>query len=156
MFCLSCQKTIEDNITVCPHCGTVYSQEKLRFIKYIGEPNSLLGYQKSYKLVLLKYIFEYLKSGQELSVDHIMFNVKSFYLNRVNQGLPADYDVDERIKNISADTSIYDLWAVFKANPYNVLNNQGFLFLEKNSSGGLVFVLSEPCLLYTSDAADEL
>lgn len=146
MFCLSCQKTIEDNITVCPHCGTVYSQEKLRFIKYIGEPNSLLGYQKSYKLVLLKYIFEYLKSGQELSVDHIMFNVKSFYLNRVNQGLPADYDVDERIKNISADTSIYDLWAVFKANPYNVLNNQGFLFLEKNSSGGLVFVLSEPLL----------
>ena len=146
MICLSCQETMPDNVTVCPHCGAVYSQEKLRFIKYIGEPNSLLGYQKSYKLVLLKYIFEYLKAGKELSVDRIMFNIKSFYLNRVNQGRPADYDVDERIKNISADTSIYDLWAVFKANPYNVLNNQGFLFLEKNSSGGLVFVLSEPLL----------
>ena len=143
MMCLSCRQPIQDNLSECPFCHTHYNAEKLRFIKYIGDENSLLGYQKSYKLVLLKNIFELVRSGQQLSVDSIMHTVKEFYLARVHNGLPADYDVDERIKNISEKTSKYDIWAVFKANPYNVINNQGFLFLEKNSRGELIFVLPE-------------
>lgn len=143
MMCLSCQQQIQDNLTECPFCHARYNAEKLRFIKYVGDENSLVGYQKSYKLILLKNIFKLLSSGQQLSVDSIMYTIKEFYLTRVHSNLPADYDVDERIKNISEKTSIYDIWAVFKANPYNVINNQGFLFLEKNSLGELIFVLPE-------------
>ena len=143
MICLSCRQQIQDNLTECPFCHAQYNAEKLRFIKYIGDGNSLVGYQKSYKIVLLKNILELVRSGQQLSVDSIMYTIKEFYLTRVQQGLPADYEVDDRIKNISEKTSIYDIWAVFKANPYNVINNQGFLFLEKNSRGELIFVLPE-------------
>ena len=143
MMCLGCRQQIQDNLIECPFCHVHYNAEKLRFIKYIGDENSLVGYQKSYKLVLLKNIFEVVRLGQQLSVDSIMHMVKEFYLTRVHNGLPADYDVDERIKNISEKTSIYDIWAVFKANPYNVINNQGFLFLEKNSRGEIIFVLPE-------------
>lgn len=143
MMCLSCRQPIQDNLTECPFCHAHYNAEKLRFIKYIGDENSLVGYQKSYKLVLLKNIFELLRLGQQLSVDSIMYTIKEFYLTRVYKGFSADYEVDDRIKNISKKTSIYDIWAVFKANPYNVINNQGFLFLEKNSRGELIFVLPE-------------
>lgn len=143
MICLSCQQEIMDNVESCPFCHTQYSAEKLRFIKYLGTEDSLVGYQKSYKLLLLKNIFECLLAEEELSVDKIMCNIKEFYLNRVRNGLVADYDVDERIKNISDRTTIYDLWAVYKANPYNVINNQGFLFLEKNNKGELIFVMSD-------------
>lgn len=143
MICLSCLQQLHDNLTDCPFCHVHINAEKLRFIKYIGDTNSLVGYQKSYKLILLKNIFELLKAGQPLSVDNIMCMVKEFYLARVHSGLPADYDVDDRIKSISEKTTIYEIWAVFKANPYNVINNQGFLFLEKNRNGELVFVLPE-------------
>jgi DNA-directed RNA polymerase alpha subunit len=141
MICLSCQQTIKDDSKECPYCHVKYNAEKLRFIKYLGDENSLVGYQKSYKLILLKNIFEFILSGAALSVDSIMHKVKAFYLKRVQNGLPADYDVDSRIRDISQDTGIYDIWAVFKANPYYVINNQGFLFLEKNDKGELVFVL---------------
>ena len=141
MICLSCQQKIMDNVECCPFCRTKYNAEKLRFIKYLGEADSLVGYQKSYKLILFRNIFECLQDGEELSVDKIMYRIKEFYLNRVHNGLEPDYDVDARIKNITENTTLYDIWAVFKANPYNVINNQGFLFLEKNIRGELIFVL---------------
>ena len=45
-------------------------------------------------------------------------------------------------ENITIETSLYDVWAIFKANPYNAINNQRFLFLEKNEKGELIFVFS--------------
>ena len=57
MICLNCQHNIEDKVEFCPLCGAQYNAEKFRFIKYLGDPDSLVGYQKSYKLVLLKTIF---------------------------------------------------------------------------------------------------
>lgn len=143
MICLGCQQKIMDNVESCPFCSAKYNTEKLRFIKYLGDADSLVGYQKSYKLILLKNIFKCIQAGEELSVDKIMCKIKEFYLNRIHNGLSADYDVDARIKNITENTTIYDIWAVFKANPYNVINNQGFLFLEKNSRGELIFVLPD-------------
>lgn len=143
MICLDCRHEIKDNVESCPFCGVKYNSEKLRFIRYIGEPDSLMGYQKSYKLVLLKYVFEFIQSDEDLSVDRIMCKIKSFYLKRVQNGLKADYNVDARIERITESTTTYDIWAVFKANPYNAINNQGFLFLEKNNRGELIFVLAE-------------
>lgn len=147
MICLNCKHQIEDNVSHCPYCDMQLNSEKTRFLKYIGDVDSLIGYQKSYKLILLKIIFEFLNQGKALSVDSIMYSIKAFYLNRIKNGLPPDYEVDDRIAKMSENTSIYDIWAVFKANPYNVINNQGFLFLEKNNDGELIFVLPEMLLV---------
>ena len=155
MICLSCQQLIKDNLDSCPYCHAHLNAEKLRFIKYIGDVDNLVGYQKSYKLVLLQYIIEFMRLGQELSVDSIMCRIKEFYLNRVRGGLVADYDVDDRIQNISENTTVYDIWSVFKANPYNALNNQGFLFLEKNQRGELIFVLHNDIVDNLSSAEQE-
>lgn len=155
MICLSCQQSIKDNLDNCPYCHAHFNAEKLRFIKYIGDVDNLVGYQKSYKLVLLQYIFEFMRLGQELSVDSIMCKIKEFYLNRVRGGLVADFDADDRIKNISENTTIYDIWSVFKSNPYNALNNQGFLFLEKNHRGEQIFVLPDELINNLSPAECE-
>ena len=68
MICLSCKHLITDDLTYCPYCHVQLNAEKLRFIKYIGEADSLVGYQKSYKLILLRTIFlrvpQYMKFGQ--------------------------------------------------------------------------------------------
>ncbi len=143
MKCISCQHEIDDNTSSCPFCHATYTPEKWRFIKYLGEPGSLIGYQRSYKLVLLKVLFEFILDNKVLSVDEIMMAIKAYYLQRIKKGLSADYDVDERIQNLTENTSLYDIWAVFKVNPYKVINEQSFLFLEKNKSNELVFVLSE-------------
>ncbi len=150
MICLNCQRNIEDNVENCPFCNAKYNAEKFRFIKYLGEPDSLVGYQKSYKLVLLMTIFSFAIQEKTLSVDSIMQSVKDYYLSRKESGLLPDYEVDSRIQNISRDTSLYDLWAVFKANPYNAINNQKFLFLEKNIRGELVFAFPSELTCFLS------
>lgn len=142
MICLNCQHNIEDKVEFCPFCGAQYNAEKFRFIKYLGDPDSLVGYQKSYKLVLLKTIFSFIINEKPLSVDSIIASIKDYYLERRARGLSPDYEVDARIQNITIETSLYDVWAIFKANPYNAINNQRFLFLEKNRKGELVFAFS--------------
>lgn len=150
MKCISCQHEIDDKTSICPFCHATYTPEKWRFIKYLGEPGSLIGYQRSYKLVLLKALFEFILDNKVLSVDDIMMAIKAYYLQRIKKGLSADYDVDERIQNLTENTSLYDIWAVFKINPYKVINEQNFLFLEKNKSNELVFVLAEDITNNTS------
>jgi hypothetical protein len=115
---------------------------KENFIKYIGSEDSLSGYQKSYKLVLLKYIIESLDNNHQASVAAVIEKIRLFYLERANKGLLPDIDVDDRIKNIK-ESSNYDVFAVMKSQPYKVINDKGFLYLNRNSNGELVFVFND-------------
>ena len=57
--CLNCgtELTMFSN-AACPACGIRLSHAKNSFLAYLGPEDSLAGYQRSYKLVLLKSIFE--------------------------------------------------------------------------------------------------
>ena len=55
MKCFNCECEIVDTgLGVCSNCSAILDATKTNFISYIGSPDSLAGYQKSYKLLLLK------------------------------------------------------------------------------------------------------
>ena len=59
MKCFNCGSDIVDTeLGVCANCSAILNATKSNFISYIGSPDSLAGYQKSYKLLLLKYVIE--------------------------------------------------------------------------------------------------
>ena len=140
--CFNCNNNIKEEMAVCPVCKSQNNLIKRNFIKYIGDKSSLAGYQKSYKLVLLKYIIESLDQRNEALVSVVISKIRNYYLERFRQGLLTDIDVDERIKNIQNSTD-YDVFAVIKSQPFHVINSKGFLFINRNNDGDLVFAFNE-------------
>ena len=143
MICFNCGKRItSSDINRCPNCAAIINSTKSNFISYIGPEDKLSGYQRSYKLLLLKYIIEELLSNKEAIISNVISNIRLFYINRKNNGLEPDYNVDIRISNIETSTD-YDIFSVFKSLPYKVINEKGYLFINKNSKGNLIFTFNE-------------
>lgn len=138
--CLNCGNDITMiSGSVCPNCNTRLSHVKISFLAYLGPEDSLSGYQRSYKLVLFKSLFEELLVDDVVYVRPVVERFKNYYMNRSNQGLITDKDVDERIQNIS-ESSLEDVFEVIKANPYNAIRKQNYLKISDESLDG-VFVL---------------
>lgn len=143
MKCFNCGCDIVDaGLGECTNCSAILNVTKTNFISYIGSPESLAGYQKSYKLLLLKYIIEAVLDEGEASVARVIPAIKEYYLNRKTKGLQPDYDVDMRIFKIE-NSSDYDVFAVIKNQPFKVINEKGYLFLNHNSNDKLIFVFNE-------------
>ncbi len=148
MNCFNCGCDIVDTgLGTCTNCSAMLNATKINFISYIGSPNSLAGYQKSYKLLLLKYVIEAILDESEATVARVIPAIKQYYIDRKSKGLHPDYDVDKRISEIE-NSSDYDVFAVIKNQPFKVINEKGYLFLNRNSNEKLVFVFNE----YISDA----
>ena len=138
--CLNCGNDITMiSGSVCPNCNTRLSHVKISFLAYLGPEDSLSGYQRSYKLVLFKSLFEELLVDDVVYVRPVVERFKNYYVNRSNQGLITDKDVDERIQNIS-ESSLEDVFEVIKANPYNAIRKQNYLKISDESLDG-VFIL---------------
>lgn len=143
MKCFNCECEIVDTgLGVCSNCSAILDATKTNFISYIGSPDSLAGYQKSYKLLLLKYVIEAILDEGEATVARVIPAIKQYYIERKNKGLQPDYDVDARISEIE-NSSDYDVFAVIKSQPFKVINEKGYLFLNHNSNDKLVFVFNE-------------
>lgn len=57
MKCFNCECEIVDTgLGVCSNCSAILNATKTNFISYIGSPDSLAGYQKSYKLLLSRVV----------------------------------------------------------------------------------------------------
>ena len=151
MKCFNCNNDINTEASVCSFCGTQINQVKSRFIAYIGAPNNLNGYQKSYKLVLLINIIRNFNEKKEALVSIVISDVREFYLDRYNRGLLPDIDVDSRIANIH-ESKDYDVFAVMKSQPYNVINQKGFLFINRNENDELIFVFHDDITASMSDS----
>lgn len=138
--CLNCGNDITMiSGSVCPNCNTRLSHVKISFLAYLGPEDSLSGFQRSYKLVLFKSLFEELLVDDVVYVRPVVERFKNYYVNRSNQGLITDKDVDERIQNIS-ESSLEDVFEVIKANPYNAIRKQNYLKISDESLDG-VFIL---------------
>lgn len=136
--CLNCgtELTMISN-AACPACGIRLSHVKISFLAYLGPEDSLAGYQRSYKLVLLKSIFEECLSGNSPKVRTVADRFRAYYLRRKQNGLLIDKDVDSRIADIES-SSLEDVFEVIKMNPYNAIRKQGFLKIDELNG---VFVL---------------
>ena len=100
---------------------------KAAFLKFLGPVDSLNGYQKSYKLVLYKVMFDLMNTAGECSSEQVAKAFRQFYIDRVNSGKVADVDVDKRIEFIK-DSSAKDVYSVITANPFKVISDKGFMF----------------------------
>ena len=100
---------------------------KSSFLKFLGPVDSLNGYQKSYKLVLYKVMFDLMNDAGECSSEEVAKAFRQFYVDRVNAGKVADVDVDKRIEFIR-ESSIKDIYNVITANPFKVISEKGFMF----------------------------
>jgi len=129
--CLNCgtELTMISN-AACPACGIHLSHVKISFLAYLGPEDSLVGYQRSYKLVLLKSIFEEYLAKNKVQIKDVTERFRAYYLQRKHFGMPADKDVDSRIADIEG-ASIEDVFEVIKANPYNAIHKQRFLKMDE-------------------------
>ena len=136
--CLNCgtELTMISN-AACPACGIRLSHVKISFLAYLGPEDSLAGYQRSYKLVLLKSIFEECLLGNAPRVRAVADRFRAYYLRRKRNGLLIDKDVDSRIADIES-SSLEDVFEVIKMNPYNAIRKQGFLKIDELNG---IFVL---------------
>ena len=153
--CLNCGNDITMiSGSACPNCNTRLSHVKISFLAYLGPEDSLSGYQRSYKLVLLKSLFEEFLIDDVVYVKPVVERFKNYYVNRFNQGLITDKDVDERIQNIS-ESSLEDVFEVIKANPYNAIRKQNYLKISDESLDG-VFILRKELIELTKIEKESL
>lgn len=140
--CLNCNKEITTISGMeCPHCRAQLSHVKIAFLSYLGPEDSLAGYQRSYKLVLLKSIFELLRAGQTLSVARVSEVFRQYYLDRKKAGLPADKDADLRIAQVEK-SDLRDIWLLINMNPFAAIAKHGFLKAKGDGLNG-VFILQK-------------
>lgn len=99
---------------------------KESFIEFIGPIESLNGYVKSYKLLLLKSLIETMDSEGKASVTQVARKFKGFYEGRKARGLKPDIEVDAIIQNIET-SSISQVISIVKGNPYDAFNRKGYL-----------------------------
>lgn len=140
--CLNCNKEITTISGMeCPHCRAQLSHVKIAFLSYLGPEDSLAGYQRSYKLVLLKSIFELVRAGQPISVARVSEAFRQYYLDRKKAGLPADKDADLRIAQVEK-SDLRDIWLLINMNPFAAISKHGFLKAKGDGLNGM-FVLQK-------------
>lgn len=138
--CLNCRSEITTISGMeCPHCKAQLSHVKIAFLSYLGPEDSLAGYQRSYKLVLFKAIFELLKAGQTISVSRVSEVFRKYYIDRKTAGLPADKDADKRISDIE-QSDLRDIWLLISMNPYAAISKHGFLKIKGDGLNGVLLL----------------
>lgn len=136
--CLNCRSEITTISGMeCPHCKAQLSHVKIAFLSYLGPEDSLAGYQRSYKLVLFKSIFELLKAGQAISVARVSEVFRKYYLDRKSAGLPTDKEADKRISDIE-QSDLRDIWLLISMNPFAAISKHGFLKVKGDGLNGML------------------
>ncbi len=146
--CLQCGKEIRMiSTSACPNCGINLSHVKISFLAYVGPKDSLSGYQRSYKLVFFKSVFEEFLQQDDISVRRVAQRFKNYYLARYNAGIIVDRKIDDCISNIK-DASLEDVIDVIMTNPYNAIHKQKFLSIVSTESGD-VFKLQNDLIVFS-------
>ena len=99
---------------------------KTDFIKYIGKEDDLSGYQRSYKLVFLKALFENWNSSGEMPAYNVSLSFQQFYIARKQKGLAPDANVDPIIENAET-SSVKSIFGLIVRNPYDAISKRGFV-----------------------------
>ena len=153
--CLNCRNEITTISGMeCPHCRAQLSHVKIAFLSYLGPEDSLAGYQRSYKLVLFKAIFELIKAGQTTTVSRVAEVFRQYYLNRKKAGLPADKEADIRVSNVEK-SDLRDIWLLINMNPFAAISKHGFLKVKGDGLNG-TFMLQKGIDVLTTREIDNI
>lgn len=112
-----------------------------RFMDYLGKPDNLSGYVKSYKLVFYKCFFNMEKDGKVEQLT-LAKEFRSFYINRIKSGHKPDFDVDSVIKNADKSNEVSILKLILR-NPFKAVSGQGFFDIREESGKNYFAISSE-------------
>ncbi len=122
---------------------------KQAFLEYLGDMDSLAGYRRSNRLILLKSFFALVDKSGKAAVFDVVKKYKSFYQRRKEEGLIVDVGADIVIEN--TERPVYsEVLLVIKRHPYRVLNEKGYMHISR-IDGQDFFVLNEALHKYLSD-----
>lgn len=153
--CLNCRNEISMiSGMACPHCGAKLSHVLISFLTYLGPEDSLNGYQRSYKLVFLKSLFNEIKYKRKATVAAVAEGFRNYYLERKHHGLIPDHDADARIENVEK-SDLRDIWLLINMNPYAAITKKGFVKVKGEGLNG-VFVLQKGIDELTAKEIDSL
>lgn len=117
---------ISDTKELIFECKQNKEESYFEFLDYIGPTDSLTGYIKSYKLVLLKSLIKQMDASGKAEVYSVADAFKASYLDRINAGLIADKGVDPTIAT-PQNSSIEKIIALINRNPYDAFHKAGYL-----------------------------
>ena len=101
------------------------------FFDYLGAPDSLYGYQKSYKLVFYRCFFQEAMYEESIRVDRLTKLFRQFYIDRKRAGLTTEFDGADSFVINPEKGSVDDFTALIMRNPFNAIKKKGFFKKEK-------------------------
>ncbi|HZJ76225.1 MAG TPA: AAA family ATPase [Oscillospiraceae bacterium] len=113
------------------------------FLEYVGPPESLHGYVRSYKIILLIHMLKLADNEGKVQQNELYRAIQQFYIQRNNNNLKAelgDSDIQREIDNLTVDT----VKRVMDTNPFKVIKDKGFI--NKKIIDGLDYIYFEPTL----------
>ncbi|EHL06278.1 ATPase family protein [Desulfitobacterium hafniense DP7] len=114
---------------------------KEEFLSYIGKPDSLNSYSRSYKLVFYKCFFELMDASGYASAHKVSNQFREYYLKRKHDGKIPDKDVDARIANIET-SSVEDVYTIILNNPFKYISERKYILQRKDANGKDQFYLA--------------
>ena len=138
--CLNCRNEISMiSGMACPHCGARLSHTLISFLTYLGPEDSLSGYQRSYKLVLLNSIFELVRAGYPLHIASVTEKFRDYYILRKEAGLAPEKSADPCIMH-AEKSRLSTVFRLIEKNPYRVISSKGYIKIKGEGQNG-TFVL---------------
>ncbi len=104
---------------------------KEQFFKYLEAEDDLN--LKSYNFVLYKYIFEMMDNDGYVPAYELTVAFKNYYKARIENGKVPDLNADDCIKN-AVNSSAREIYTFINQNPYNEINEQGYLSKETRAN----------------------
>ncbi len=96
------------------------------FLEYVGPPDSLHRYIRSYKILLLIHMLELVDDEGKVQQDELYRSIQQFCIQRNNNNLKVelgDSDIQREIDNLTVDT----VKRVMNANAFRVIKDKGFI-----------------------------
>ena len=116
---------------------------KEEFFKYLGEADSLYGYQKSYKLVFYRSYFQEALYEDEIRTDQLTKQFRQFYIDRKRTGNITEYEGADDFAINPEKGSVEEFYALILRNPFNAISKKGF-FAKKTASNGKQYFAIQP------------
>ncbi|MCF0134174.1 MAG: hypothetical protein HUJ72_09935 [Blautia sp.] len=101
------------------------------FLKYLGAPDSLYGYQKSYKLVFYRCYFQEALYEERIRMDRLTKQFRQFYLDRKRSGLLTEYEGSDEVVITPEKGTVDEFLSLIMRNPFNAISKKGFFCKEK-------------------------
>ncbi len=114
-----------------------------KFIEYIGPSDSLYGYVRSYKILLLMHMLELADREGKVKQDELYKSIQQFYVQRNNSNLKVeldDSDIQREISHLTEDT----VKRVMDINAFKVVKDKGFI--DKTTIDNLEYIYFDPAL----------